>query len=271
MFGTEGISSHPGEIRAALGSQVKTAAGTSIGSSSQDAAKGSGLMGWAAEERRGVLTTEKSLWNGERMKLLSKLALCCGIAWGMSGAAQETVAQGPPLVTATGPEMQMHAGFEYIGQQVPSVTSREPMYGVDSGLTVGITRRLGIRLDLGYARTQNLLSSGHPSDILSYMGGPVFYPIRTPRASPYVELLVGGARVTGATPDGNGGYIRGYANELAWAGGGGLEIHTSREFALRVGADYMHTSYWDANYALAGQGNLRAVVSFAYYWGARRR
>jgi hypothetical protein len=204
------------------------------------------------------------------MKPLSKLALCCGMVWGILGSAQRTAAQGP-LVTATGPEIQMHAGFEYIGQQVPSVSSSVPMYGVNSGMTVGVSRHLGVRLDLGYARTQNLLSSGHPSDILSYMGGPVFYPVRTRRASPYAELLVGGARVTGATPDGQGGYIRGYANELAWAGGGGLELHTSPEFALRIGADYMHTSYWDPNFALAGQGNIRAVVSFTYYLGGRRR
>ncbi len=212
----------------------------------------------------------KSLRNGERMKHLLKWAVYSGMALGMLGEVPRLAAQGP-LITGTGPEIQAHAGFEYIGQQVPSMSSREPMYGVDSGLTVGVSRHLGVRLDLGYARTQNLGGSGHPSDVISYMGGPVIYPVRTRRASPYMELLLGGARVTGATPDGNGGYIRGYANEFAWAGGGGLELHTSSEFAVRIGADYFHSSYWGPNYVLAGQGNIRGVVSFAYYLGGRRR
>jgi len=204
------------------------------------------------------------------MKHLSKFLLCGAMSWGMFLAGPRTAAQGP-LVTGRGPEVEAHGGFEYIGQQVPSQGSNVPMYGVDTGLTVGVSQHIGVRLDLAYARAWNVYSSGHPSDILSYMGGPVFFPLRGRRVSPYVELLAGGARVTGATPDGQGGYIRGYANELAWAGGGGFEIHTAREFSLRIGADYFHTSFWDPNYALAGQGNIRGVVSFTYYLGGRRR
>jgi len=223
-----------------------------------------------ADRPQGCVRVGKSLWNGERMRHLSKLVLCGVLGWGMFLAGPHAAAQGP-IVTATGPEVEMHGGFEYIGQQVPGQGSSVPMYGVDTGMTVGVSRHLGVRLDLGYARAGNLFGSGHPSDILSYMAGPVFFPVRTRRVSPYVQLLVGGARVTGATPDGQGGYVRGYANELAWAGGGGLEIHTAREFSLRVGADYLHTSYWDPNFALAGQGNLRGLVSFTYYLGGRRR
>jgi hypothetical protein len=48
-------------------------------------------------------------------------------------------------------------------------------------------------------------------------------------------------------------------------------LHTSRKFALRVGADYLHTSYFDPTLSVAGQGNIRAVMSFTYYLGGRRR
>jgi hypothetical protein len=204
------------------------------------------------------------------MKHLSRFALCGVVVCGMLGAAPRVAAQAP-MVTATGPMLEANGGFEYIGQQVPSQGSRVPMYGVNGGLTSGVTKHLSIRLDVAYARAGNVFSSGHPSDILSYMAGPVIYPVRTSRISPYAQILLGGARVTGATPDGQGGYIRGYANEFAWAGGGGFEIRTSREFALRIGADYMHTSYWDPNFALAGQGNIRGVVSFTYFLDGRRR
>jgi outer membrane immunogenic protein len=188
---------------------------------------------------------------------------------GAIATAPRAAGQGP-LVSGTGPEIEAHGGFEYIGQQVPSV-SNVPMYGVNSGVTVGVSSHLGVRLDLGYARAGNVFSSGYTSDILSYMAGPVIYSRRIQRFSPYAELLVGGARVTGATPDVQGGYARGYVNQLAWAGGGGVEIRTSPGFALRVGADYMHTSYFDPTLAIAGQGNIRGIVSFTYYLGGRRR
>jgi opacity protein-like surface antigen len=203
------------------------------------------------------------------MKRLAKIGLGMLLAAGAFLAAPPAMGQGP-IVSATGPEIEVHGGFEYIGQQIPA-TSRVPMYGVDSGMTVGVSRKLGVRLDVGYARGGEIFNSGHHTDILSYMAGPVFYPVRTRFVSPYVELLLGGARVTGATPDTQGGFVRGYANEFAWAGGGGLEIRTSPGFALRLGGDYFHTSYFDPNVVLTGQANLRAVASFTYYLGGRRR
>jgi hypothetical protein len=203
------------------------------------------------------------------MNRLMKIAVCSAAVAGLFLAAPQGVAQGP-LITAKGPEVVAHGGFEYIGQQVPS-GSRVPMYGANSGLTVGFSRKFGVRFDLGYARANNLFDTGHDSDILSYMVGPAFYPVRTERLSPYVELLLGGARVTSVTLNGPDGYIRGYANEFAWAGGGGLEFRTSPEFAMRVGADFMHTSYFGPSTALTGQGNIRAVMSFTYHLGGRRR
>jgi Outer membrane protein beta-barrel domain len=203
------------------------------------------------------------------MKQLSRILMCGAVAWGLFLAGPRAAGQGP-IVGGIGPEIEAHGGFEYIGMQVPSASS-VPMYGADSGLTVGVTRHLGIRLDLGYARASNVYDTGHHSDVLTYMAGPVLYPVRTRKASPYVELLLGGARVTGPIPDGEGGFYRGYANDVAWAGGGGMEIRTTPEFAVRVGADYLHTKYFDSNGLLGGQGNLRGVVSFTYYLGGRRR
>lgn len=177
-----------------------------------------------------------------------------------------------PLTTGTGPSVEAHIGFAYLQQPIPT-SSRVPMYGLDSGATVDVSRRFGVRLDLGYVRASDVLSSSHHSDILSYLGGPVFYPLTTRHAQTYVQFLAGGARVTGATPDNQGQFITGYANEFAWAGGVGLEVRTSLSSAVRVGADYLHTSYFGPTAALQGQGNLRAVVSFVYFLGrdSRRR
>jgi len=196
--------------------------------------------------------------------LICMLTVCCAALLAPRAAGQV------PVVSGTGPVIEGNFGFEYLGQQVPS-SSRVPMYGVDSGLTVGVSRRFGVRLDVGYARAGNVFSSGHHSDVLSYLAGPVFYPTSSPRMATYVELLAGGARVTGATPDGSGGHILGYANKFAWAGGAGLEMRTRASLAFRVGADYLHTAYFDPNIAVKGEGSIRGVASVMYYFGGGGR
>jgi len=199
------------------------------------------------------------------MKTVAKLALFSA-PFLYAAIFPHSVDAQAPLTTGTGPSIQAHAGFEYLQQPIPT-SSRIPMYGLDSGATVGISRHFGVRLDLGYVRASNVLSSGHHSDILSYLGGPVYYPFATSRMQTYVQFLAGGARVTGVVPSNQGQFITGYAR----AGGGGFEIHTSRDTSVRVGGDYLHTSYFDPSSALHGQGNLRAIASFVYFLGRNPR
>ena len=203
------------------------------------------------------------------MKTVAKLALFCAPLLCAALFPLSVDAQAP-LTMGTGPAIEAHAGFEYLQQPIPT-SSRIPMYGLDSGATVGVSHRFGVRLDLGYVRASNVLSSGHHSDILSYLGGPVYYPFTTSRMETYVHFLAGGARVTGVVPSDQGQFITGYANEFAWAGGGGFQIHMSPDTAVRVGGDYLHTSYFDPSGALHGQGNLRAVVSFVCVLGRNSR
>jgi len=202
------------------------------------------------------------------MKTVAKLALLSAPFLGAALFPVSVDAQAP-LTTGTGPSIEAHAGFEYLEQ--PAASGRIPMYGLDSGATIDVARRFGVRLDLGYVRASNVLSSGHHSDILSYLGGPVYYPFTTSHMQTYVQFLAGGARVTGVVPYDQGQFLTGYANEFAWAGGGGFEIRTSRDSAVRVGGDYLHTSYFDPSAALHGQGNLRATVSFVYVLGRNSR
>ena len=199
------------------------------------------------------------------MKTVAKLALLSA-PFLYAALFPPSVGAQAPLMTGTGPSIEAHAGFEYLQQPIPT-SSRIPMYGLDSGATIGVSRHFAVRLDLGYARASDVLSSGHHSDILSYLAGPVYYPFATSRLQAYVQFLAGGARVTGVTPYNQGQFITGYANEFAWAGGGGFQILTSSDIAIRLGGDYLHTSYFDPNATLHGQGNLRAVVSFVYFLG----
>jgi opacity protein-like surface antigen len=86
----------------------------------------------------------------------------------------------------------------------------------------------------------------------------------------YTNLLLGGARETGVNFESNGQIVTGYANEFAWAAGTGFQYRVTQSFSLRVGADYLHTNYFNSNVVVQGQTNLRPSVSLIYTFGEGR-
>jgi opacity protein-like surface antigen len=83
---------------------------------------------------------------------------------------------------------------------------------------------------------------------------------------------VGGARVSGPILT-NGGLILlgGWSTGYAWAVGGGTEYWVTPSMAIRTGADYLRTTYFDASLVVRGQGNLRTTATVVYYFGMRPR
>ena len=128
------------------------------------------------------------------------------------------------------------------------------------------SRHFGARADLGYVRASNVLGSRNHADVLSYLGGPVLYPMRRRHFVTYAQALIGGARVTSAIPSPGGGFFGGFVNKLSWALGGGAESRVSSSMALRVGVDCLHTAYFDSSGIIRGQANLRIVGSVVYYF-----
>lgn len=55
------------------------------------------------------------------------------------------------------------------------------MSGVDASLSGDFLPRVGVRLDVAYLRSGNVLGSGHHNDALTYLGGPALYLARTRR------------------------------------------------------------------------------------------
>jgi len=178
-------------------------------------------------------------------------------------------AQGP-LVAGMGPVLEAGVGYSYIDAGVPSQTNKLAMNGVDLLGTADFSRRFGIHADLGYARNFDAYNSHHTADLLTYMAGPVFYPVRTRNLNLYAHLLLGGARETGVNFEPNGQIILGYANRFAWAGGGGAQYRISPSLAVRVGVDYLRTQFFDSSVALQGQTNLKPSVSLIYTFGEGR-
>jgi opacity protein-like surface antigen len=166
-----------------------------------------------------------------------------------------------PVAAGISPAINVGAGYSYVNLSGPAST-RIWLNGADVCATANFSRRVGVRADLGYARASNVLGSGNHADVLTYLGGPVLYPTRHRHLVTYAHGLIGGARVTGPIPSLGGGFV----NKLSWAFGVGAESRVSSSMALRVGADYLHTAYFDSTGIIRGQANLRIVGSVVYYF-----
>lgn len=178
-----------------------------------------------------------------------------------------TVAQSP-RAAAIGSHISASLGYSFTSLVVPS-SSRIGLNGLDAALTIDVIPHLGARVDLGYVRASDVLNSGNHSDILSYLAGPVFYPVRRRKLAVYAQGLLGAARVTGAVPLSSGGFLTGYVNQFAWAVGTGFEYRVYESIGFRIGADYLHTRYSDPSLVIRGQDNLRVNGSLVYFFGKR--
>jgi len=175
-----------------------------------------------------------------------------------------------PIAAARGKTIEMALGYSYVSQ-AENQSKRLGLRGADASFTIGFSR-LGIKADVGYARTSNVLGTGRHADVLSYLVGPVFRPTMHRGFSTYMHALAGGSRVSGPilTDSGRillGGWSFGYAWEL----GGGVEYWVTDSVAIRTGADYMRTAFYDSSLVVRGQSNLKTTASVVYYFGMRSR
>jgi len=174
-------------------------------------------------------------------------------------------AQGP-IVAGLAPSLEAGLGYSYVDAGVPS-QSKLGMNGILLSGDADFSRRFGVALDLGYARTWNAYNSGHSADLLTYMGGPVFYPVRKRNLNVFAHVLLGGARETGVNFESNGQIVLGYANRFAWGGGAGVQYRLSRSLSLRFAADYIRSSFFNSNVTLQSQNNIRPSASLIYTFG----
>ena len=200
------------------------------------------------------------------MTMRKTLRLALLVLWLVPAAAR---AQGP-IDAGMAPVLEGGFGYTYVKADVPS-QGNLPMNGVQGIFNADFNRHWGVKLDVGYSRVFDAFHSGRSADLLTYMGGPVLYPLRTRNWNVYVHLLAGAARETGVNYEPTGQVVLGYVNKFAWAGGAGFQRRISTSWSVRIGADYMRTAFFNANVAIAGQTNLRGSASLIYTFGERER
>ena len=196
------------------------------------------------------------------MKIITPLLL-------LSSFAPLAYGQGP-ISAGLSQVQEGGVGFSYTQANVPS-EGQIGINGVQAVFSADLNRHFALKTDFGYSRTFDAFHTGHSADLMTYMAGPVFYALRRRKVSVYGEMLLGAARQTGVNFEDNGQIVLGYANEFAWAGGGGVQYEIVPSFSVRVGADYLRTSFFNSNVVVQGQTNLRSSIFLVYTFGARGR
>jgi|ERR1700722_366024 len=178
-----------------------------------------------------------------------------------------------PKVAAIGPQTELKTGIgvAYLDFDVAPST-RKRLLGLTSEISVGLSTKLGVEAEVGYLRASNVFGTGRHSDILTYLAGPIWYPTRR-GFQPYLHGLVGLARVTGPFPVGplaNEELAHGMANKLAWELGTGVEFRPHGPMRVRIGADYLHSAYFDPLLQIRGQSSIRMTATIEYVFGIHR-
>ena len=198
------------------------------------------------------------------------LKLCLALLPATLGFASLARAQGP-VIAGVAPVFEGGVGYSYVQSNVPSQGHLTMKNGALLSASGDLNMRFGIKVQVGYSRTFDAFQTGRVADLLTYMGGPVFYAVRRPKFDIHVQALAGGARETGVNFENNGTMERGYVNHFAWAGGVGFQYRISDAFSLRPEMEYLRTSFFNSNATVSGQTNLRASMSMIYTFGRRER
>lgn len=184
------------------------------------------------------------------------------------GLASQARAQGP-VIAGVAPVFEGGIGYSYVKSTVPS-QGNLAMKGVVASASGDLNSHFGVKLEVGYSRSFDAFQTGRAADILTYMGGPVFYPIRRRKFDFHAQLLAGGARETGVNFESDGTLVRGYVNHFAWEGGAGFQFRMSEAFSLRPEVEYLRTSFFNSNVVIQGHTNLRTTLNLVYTLGRRR-
>ncbi len=185
------------------------------------------------------------------------------------GLASQVRAQGP-VIAGVAPVVEGGVGYTYMNTPVPSQGNLR-MYGLLLSASGDLNSHFAAKLEVGYSRASDAFQTGRSADVLTYMGGPAFYPIRRHNFSFHVQALVGGVRETGVNFENNGTLVRGFVNHFGWAGGAGFQFRISEAFSVRPEVEYLRAAFFNSNVAVQGQTNLRPSVSFIYTFGRRER
>ncbi len=180
----------------------------------------------------------------------------------------QTMVPNAPSAAATSPIVEMSAGYTYFAMDTRT-QKRVGLSGLDANGFLDVNPRWGLMADASYARIGDVLGTGHSGNVVSLLAGPAFYPAAYGVNRIFVRTLLGASLVNSAVPVSGTYYLRGTVMRFSYAVGGGVERPICGTLSIRVGGDYVRTTFADSSAAMRFQNNLRLVTGLVYRFGER--
>lgn len=171
--------------------------------------------------------------------------------------------QDPVPAAGYGPTYDVSLGASYLSSYIPA-SGQANLYGLEATGHADFLPHWGIAVDAGYVRTSNVLDTGHAGYTLTFMGGPVFYPIDRGRTKVFLHALIGAGLVDSAVPLSGNQELHGWVERPAYAVGGGVERSFLGPFGFRLSGDYLRTDYADSTGNVQAQNNIRLTASLVF-------
>lgn len=169
-----------------------------------------------------------------------------------------------PAPAVTGPAYDVSFGYANLMMALPAA-GHANLSGLEGTGSIFLSSRWGVMIDSSYLRTSQILFTPHPGYVLSSHAGPVFYPAAHGDTRVFIRALAGAGLVDSAVPLSRTEYVHGWLVRPSYVVGAGVEHFVSGQFGIRVGGDYLRTSFFDSNLAVRPQNNLRMTVSFVFH------
>jgi hypothetical protein len=168
-----------------------------------------------------------------------------------------------PSPAATGPTYDVSTGYTYLAMPLPGAENVH-LNGLDASGSIAWSPRWGATLDTNYLFASDILGIAHPAYMLNSQFGPEFSLFEHSNSRVFVRGLAGAALIDGAVADNKTGFYHGWLVRPSFAAGAGLEQSVSRQFAIRINEDYLHTLFYDSAGAVLPQNNFRLTISVVF-------
>ncbi|HVO57036.1 MAG TPA: outer membrane beta-barrel protein [Dongiaceae bacterium] len=162
------------------------------------------------------------------------------------------------------PRFDLFAGYSYV-RETPSTadTYGFNLHGGNAEFVVNGNRWVSAVADFGGYHASNVLGSGVDGTMSTYLFGPRLSFRRIPRVTPFAQILLGGAHLSG----GSGLGFSSTNSSFALAAGGGLDLKLSRRFSFRpIEVNYLLTRFNEFGFGAQNQNNVRLSTGFVFHF-----
>jgi opacity protein-like surface antigen len=188
------------------------------------------------------------------------LARCLALLLLALASSVPALAQWSPYNT---PAYELSGSFSYVRARSNN-SGGFNLLGGSGEFTYNVRQWFALTADGGGYRFRGL-PTGVNSTIYTYAAGPRVTFRNYRRITPFVQALIGGARLTASSNNVSAG-----ENSVVMLAGGGVDVPVSQRIAIRpIQADYMLTRFGLTNGTTAPQHNLRLSAGIVFRFGER--